>query len=133
MDLTADRVSDDRSVSENGEPNTQRPVDLVHLARFTMGNRTVEREVLELFSCQSEVYLQRLKDASTEKEWREAAHTIKGAARGIGAWRVAETAETAEKLEGAGWQDKRASAVQDVEERICEANNYIRTLLKDFT
>src|SRR5680860_1221609 len=35
-----------------------RPVDLVHLARYTLGERSLEREVLELFCTQSVLYLE---------------------------------------------------------------------------
>jgi HPt (histidine-containing phosphotransfer) domain-containing protein len=74
-------------------------VDRAYLARFTLGNAALEREVLELFAAQAPVYLQRLREASCIKAWREATHTIKGSASAIGAWRLARLAEIAEKVD----------------------------------
>ena len=75
----------DFTIFEVQEPaSTQafnRPVDLVHLSRYTLGNRSLEREVLSLFLTQSAIYLQRLRDAGTDKDWADAAHTIKGSAK----------------------------------------------------
>ena len=42
-----------------------RPVDLVYLSRFTLGERALEREVLELFCTKSFVYLERLNQAQS--------------------------------------------------------------------
>ena len=36
--------------SEAPRKASSRPVDLVHLSRYTLGDRALEREVLELFS-----------------------------------------------------------------------------------
>ena len=109
----------------------KRPVDLVHLARYTMGNRALEREVLELFRQQSGLHLSRMQKAANERAWREAAHTVKGSAKGIGAWNVAVTAEEAEQLSGDDFDEQRI-AVQDLlKEQIAEANAYIGVLLND--
>ena len=74
-------------------------VDRTYLARFTLGNVALEREVLDLFAAQAPVYLQRLREANGRKAWQEASHTIKGSASAIGAWRLARLAEMAEKVD----------------------------------
>jgi HPt (histidine-containing phosphotransfer) domain-containing protein len=112
-------------------PPFDRPVDLVHLARYTLGNRSLEREVLRLFCTQSSACLQRLKDAQADTDWADAAHTIKGSARSIGAWRVAKIAEAAEALCGEGRQNESASVVCELERLIGEVNSYIDTLLAE--
>ncbi len=109
----------------------EKPVDLVHLARYTLGSRSLEREVLELFLTQSAIYLTRLKEAMTEKSWHDAAHTIKGSAKGIGAWNVVASAEVAEKVEGKKLRSKRENVVAALEDDIREANSYIESLLAD--
>ncbi len=48
--------------AEEGRKTSSRPVDLVHLSRYTLGERALEREVLELFCTQSSIYLERLHD-----------------------------------------------------------------------
>lgn len=108
-----------------------RPVDLVHLSRYTMGNRSLEKEVLRLFCCQAELYVDRLRDAPDAHAWEEAAHTLKGSARGIGAWDVAEMAERAEGLVADFRSEKTDASVEAVSERVAEANRFIRHILGD--
>lgn len=104
------------------------PVDLVHLARHTLGDAHLEREVLQLFVTQSRIYINRLKEAGNAEQWKRAAHTIKGSARGIGAWAVAECAETAERL-GHDVEDERCrNAIVALEVEVKAANEYIRSL-----
>src|SRR6201991_4956371 len=72
-----------------------RPIDLVHLARMTLGDRSLEREVLQLFDRQSAQLVARMRKAAPEVVVT-IAHTMRGSARGIGAWRVARAAEAVE-------------------------------------
>jgi HPt (histidine-containing phosphotransfer) domain-containing protein len=130
MVLAAEIRSGEGQGSPHG-PNFNRPVDLVHLSRFTLGNRSLEREVLTLFHTQSELYLQRLKDADKDKDWADAAHTIKGSARGIGAWRIARTAEAAESLSGKSRTAGSGEVLDELERLIREANSYIESLLAE--
>lgn len=128
MELSVETVSRDDGAQPTRRASV-RPVDLVHLSRYTLGNRSLEQEVLGLFLTQSTLYLSRLKDAADDKTWRDAAHTIKGSARGIGAWHVVASAEAAEKLQGARLKAGRARSVAVLEDDIREANSYIRSLL----
>lgn len=68
-----------------------RPVDLSHLSRQTMGDRDLEREVLKLFLQQATAVRNQIGNA-TPKERHMLAHGLKGSARGIGAFAVAECA-----------------------------------------
>jgi HPt (histidine-containing phosphotransfer) domain-containing protein len=81
--------------------STERPavIDEVHLGRMTLGDRRLEREVLELFLRQSTIMLHRIAGADRPLA-AAAAHTLKGSARGIGAWRVARAAELLEQAAG---------------------------------
>lgn len=108
-----------------------RPVDLVHLSRYTLGERTLEKEVLELFCTQAEIYLARLGEAKSETEWRDAAHSLKGSAQAIGAWRTAEAAQHAEVLSGETLVSSRSARLAEIESALREAEAYICTLLKD--
>jgi len=105
---------------------TGRPVDLVHLARYTLGNNSIEREVLSLFRTQSSQFLSRLKEAVNESAWKQAAHTIRDSALEIGAWHVARTAEDAE-----AHSERQGRVIEDLEQRIDEANCFIGSLLAD--
>lgn len=106
-----------------------RPVDLVHLSRYTLGNRSLEREVLSLFLTQSAIYLQRLKEAGADKDWVDAAHTIKGSAKSIGAWQLARSAETAEAMRGNARKSGSSRLLAELERLMGETNSYIESLL----
>jgi HPt (histidine-containing phosphotransfer) domain-containing protein len=117
-----------------GRKASSRPVDLVHLSRYTLGARELEREVLELFCTQSSLYLERLKASSSDKDWKELTHSLKGSARAVGAWRVAEAAERAERAEplaGDTLAPSRAARIGEIDSSLREADAYIRSLLKD--
>lgn len=132
----AEKRTDYTCASGDGEEASRRgassrPVDLVHLARYTLGNRSLECEVLGLFRTQSALYLERLRQARSDKAWHDAAHTIKGSARGIGAWALVESAEQAEKLRGIAGNTGREAAVRDLELRVDEVNVYISSILAE--
>lgn len=74
------------------------PIDWAHLSRFTLNDAALEREVLALFAMDAPRYLANMTTARGRNEWIEAAHTLKGSARAVGAWNVADCAEAAESL-----------------------------------
>ncbi|MGD9844911.1 MAG: Hpt domain-containing protein [Variibacter sp.] len=120
-------VPDGTSAEERAEPGAQRPVDLAHLARSTMGDRSLEREVLALFARQATLLLDRMRQAEAASV-AGIAHTLKGSARGIGAWRVADAAE---RLEAARDLDSAAieAAVAVLAGHIADADKFIAELL----
>src|ERR1043166_1846892 len=73
----------------------ERPIDLVHLSRMTLGDRGLEREVLALFDRQATVLVSRMRSASPGAG-TSVAPALKGSARGVGAWRGAAAAEAGE-------------------------------------
>ncbi|RJT29233.1 histidine kinase [Mesorhizobium waimense] len=72
-----------------------RPVDLAHLARQTMGDRGLEQEVLALFVQQALSVRDRILEADV-KERLLLAHGLKGSARGVGAFAIADCAAAIE-------------------------------------
>jgi HPt (histidine-containing phosphotransfer) domain-containing protein len=66
------------------------PIDLAHLSRMTLGDESLEQEVLAMFSAQSAKLLDML--AALPPEAGALAHTLKGSAKAIGAFAVAEAA-----------------------------------------
>lgn len=75
----------------------QNAIDLVHLARQTGGDHALERELLALFAQQCVRHLRTIHAGSDARTRIDAAHTLKGAARAIGAWQVAEAADAIER------------------------------------
>ena len=97
-------------------------IDDDHLERMTLGDRRLEREVLELFVRQTAIMLDRIVGADPALA-AAAAHTLKGSARGIGAWRVARAAELLEHAAGfAGSEDDVADAVSELKGASLEAS-----------
>ena len=125
--LAADCLA--RGGGQSGERGTGTPVDLAYLARFTLGNVALEREVLQLFAAQMPLYLEALRQARVRKSWREAAHSIKGSAWAVGAWRLAGCAQFAERVEVDGQlaapQAERENAVVGVARAAEEACRFI--------
>ena len=71
-------------------------IDLVHLSRQTLGDAALETELLALFQNQSHQFARRLRGPSHpgDDRWRvDLAHTLKGSACAVGAFRVAQAAE----------------------------------------
>ena len=74
-----------------------RAVDYDHLHQQAAGNVGVMREVLDLFVGHTEQLIRELEQAADAKAWKHLTHTLKGSARGVGAFAVAEAAADAER------------------------------------
>lgn len=77
-------------------------VDIDHLSRYTGGDEALNAEVLRLFDNQVIEMVGKLRailDARDSKAWKEVTHTLKGAARGIGAFDFADAAAAAEPVD----------------------------------
>jgi len=96
-------------------------IDEDHLGRMTLGDRSLEREVLEIFARQTTLTLERIAGAAPERA-AAAAHTLKGSARGIGAWRVAQAAERLERAAASTADDgMMQAAIAELEAASFEA------------
>lgn len=103
-------------------PSRQRPIDLVHLARQTSGDRELECEVLAMFVHQLAASCNRLEPADCD-ERRTIAHTIKGSARAIGAFAIADcAAELESRPEDKALHEKLFSMTEDVREFVAAIN-----------
>lgn len=84
------------------DKTAETPIDLAHLARYTGGEHTLNAEILRLFDGQITAMVEDLRGVLAQrdaKRWKEIAHTIKGAARGVGAFRMGEAAAAAEPVD----------------------------------
>ena len=85
-----------KAAVEAGEPQGQgEAIDRAHLRQMTFSDGILEREVLGLFDKQAASMLE-LIPVATPEALPALAHAVKGSARGIGAWRVAEAAAALE-------------------------------------
>lgn len=106
--------------------------DAAHLARYTLGDTELERDVLTMFFEQAALLHARLADAHSNEAWRDAAHSLKGSARGIGAFRLGIAAETAEKLPQAVKAD-RAPLLQTLADEMTALQHAVHLHLERST
>ena len=90
---------------------TKPAIDIEHLARMTLGERSLEREVLELFDRQADLLLPRIRRGDPALA-AASAHTLKGSAVGIGAFGVARAAEAVERAQKS---DKDGNVIAAIE------------------
>jgi HPt (histidine-containing phosphotransfer) domain-containing protein len=101
------------------------PIDIAHLRRMTLGDAALEREVLTMFAAQAF----RLADAlaAMPPDAPALAHTLKGSARAIGAFAVADAAAHLETQIKSG--GKTAAALNELDETIVLARAAIDAIL----
>ena len=76
--------------------HSQAVVDYVHLKAQAADDLEVMREVLQLFIVHTEQLLEGLETTDDARTWKDLTHTLKGSARGVGAFAVADAAAIAE-------------------------------------
>jgi HPt (histidine-containing phosphotransfer) domain-containing protein len=106
-----------------------RPIDLEHLSRMTLGERDLERDVLRLFDRQAEMLLVKMQDAGPSAV-AAYAHTLNGSARGIGAWAVARASHDVETAAQSGDAAHLARALSRLTLAVGEARLMIADLLR---
>ena len=115
-------MSGSSAVASPDRERTPTVIDETHLERMTLGDRRLEREVLELFVRQTTIMLGRIVGADPAMA-AASAHTLKGSARGIGAWRVARAAELVESaVAGEGGAAAMDEAVTELKSASLEAS-----------
>ncbi|NWG71400.1 MAG: Hpt domain-containing protein [Parvularculaceae bacterium] len=75
-------------------------IDMAHLDLYVCGDRALLEEILTIFEEQAAMWVARLEPALPDEPWRNAAHALKGASRGVGAWAIGDLCEHAESLVG---------------------------------
>lgn len=116
--------------TEPGRPqNTVRPIDLVHLARQTLGDDALKIEVLRLFNQQIVLYFERVRAATDAHEITLGLHTLKGAAQGVGAFALAEIVKAAEAdYRVLGTLDEEI--IHDIGMAVHEVETYVEGLIE---
>ena len=102
------------------------PIDYEHLQRMTLGDAGIEQEVLTMFSAQSAKLVQALMTQPSDAGAQ--AHTLKGSARAIGAFAVADAAERLEAVVASGADP--ATALAWLGEAVAEARAVIEGFLR---
>lgn len=114
--------------SPAGNPASyERPIDLVHLARQTLGDRGLEQEILSLYWKQARSLLARIEETVNQRERCDFAHTLKGSSRAVGAWQVAMAAEAVE-IVAPGQDTEAARAIAALKTCVAAACDTIADL-----
>ena len=103
------------------------PIDFDHLRRMTLGDPAIEQEVLAMFSAQTANLLEQL--AALPADSSVLAHTLKGSARAIGAFGVADAAARLETAIARGFDV--TAVLADLGEAIREARAEIEAVSRD--
>lgn len=112
-----------QEVSVQPRPSGGRPIDLVHLARQTGGDKSLEAEVLALFARQARLAVAQI-GSLKHKERAELAHKIAGAAKGVGASDVARWATKIESEPG------NTAAIAGFTKAVVDADSFIVGLMR---
>ncbi|MEH2526452.1 MULTISPECIES: Hpt domain-containing protein [unclassified Bradyrhizobium] len=101
------------------------PIDFDHLQRMTLGDAAIEQEVLTMFLAQSTTLMHTL--AAIPADASALAHTLKGSARAIGAFAVADAASRLEAVIARGLD--ASAALAELGEAVEEARAAIEAVL----
>jgi HPt (histidine-containing phosphotransfer) domain-containing protein len=101
------------------------PLDIAHLKRMTLGDASLEREVLAMFSAQAASLVSALSGLPSDAS--ALAHTLKGSARAIGAFAVADAASALEVLIRGGGDP--AEAMDELNDAVTQARAAIDAIL----
>lgn len=114
-----------------------KPVDVDHLNGYTGGDRALNRQILGSFDSQCCEIIEKLADiaqgSETEgaaKNWREVAHSLKGASRGVGAFELGDIAAQAEKISLSNHREA-LEAVQRLKASAAQVHQFIDDLAKE--
>jgi HPt (histidine-containing phosphotransfer) domain-containing protein len=102
------------------------PIDIEHLRRMTLGDASLEHEVLAMFSAQAVGLIGAL--AMLPGEAGVLAHKLKGSARTIGAFQVADAAGRLETALRTG--DDQSEALAELDDAVAQARAAIDAILR---
>ena|SRR5215469_412885 len=110
-----------------------RPIDLEHLERYTGGDVALNSEVLTLFIGQAEQLIAKLRiqlERRDAKAWRETNHALKGAARGVGAFALADTAAACEPMDLVAQGTEAGNLVEHLRSQSHAVKLFVEAYLK---
>jgi HPt (histidine-containing phosphotransfer) domain-containing protein len=90
--------------------------DLDHLTRYTGADAGLQVELLELMQDQAQRCLGLMHHARDRSAWRTATHTLKGSARGVGAFALADLCEQVEELPPPSWSGASLAVARLIDE-----------------
>jgi HPt (histidine-containing phosphotransfer) domain-containing protein len=101
-------------------------VDFAYLDAYVGGDVVIVEEVLNLFLHQVELWTPLLDPA--HEGWRDAAHTLKGAALGIGAKALSEAAHDVEHSDEEGAETRIDNLKTELDKALLDVSAYLHGL-----
>ncbi|MEM9494580.1 MAG: Hpt domain-containing protein [Pseudomonadota bacterium] len=97
-------------------------IDLDHLNMYIADDTALRDEILAIFEEQAEKWADLFDPEQPDETWRNSAHGLKGASRGIGAWDVGNLCERAEKMIGEAPEkfEERAALLVELRQKLGE-------------
>jgi HPt (histidine-containing phosphotransfer) domain-containing protein len=107
-------------------------IDLKHLDQYVCGDAALLDEILTIFEEQAEMWMSRFDADLSDEDWRNAAHALKGASRGVGAWVIGDLCEHGETLIAGASEigTKRRQFILHLEEKLSAAVSDARRIRK---
>jgi hypothetical protein len=115
---------------EDLEQGQRRPIDLVHLAKQSLGDEGIEQEILRLFNEMIVSHFEGVETSTTLEALTGHLHALRLAAAGAGAWGLARQAGFAEDEIKAG-KPVNPEWIDDLEMVVHEVSAYACSLIKD--
>lgn len=105
-------------------------IDVQHLEKYVDGDDALRDEILSIFGDQIELLGKQFSIDQTDEGWRNTAHAMKGAARGVGAWALGDLCESAEELIGQipGKSEQRAAILVSIKRNLLDTIEEARRL-----
>lgn len=105
-------------------------IDLDHLDKYVAGDTALRDEILVIFSEQIETLKEQISETANNEDWKFVTHSLKGAARGVGAWALGDLSEEAEALIGdmPAKNEKRAAILVSIRREITAAIDDVKRL-----
>ena len=109
--------------------NNKPLIDLEHLDQYVAGDRGLRDEILGIFEEQADMWTRMLDPNAEDATWKDAAHALKGASRGVGAWDVGDICADAEKLINENRDVQvRSSVLQELRQKVHETVAEVKRL-----
>jgi len=95
-------------------------IDWDHLEKYVVGDDALRDEILTIFVEQAGKLVAQFDAAQTDEGWKTTAHTLKGAARGVGAWDLGALCEEAEDVIGGvpGKRETRSALLISIRRKL---------------
>ncbi|RZO67825.1 MAG: Hpt domain-containing protein [Parvularculaceae bacterium] len=105
-------------------------IDISHLQKYTAGDAALLDEILGIFVEHAASCVVRLRVDMPDEAWKDVCHSLKGAARGVGAWALGDAADQSEGLVSSlpDYERAREKALKSIRQSARDAVEFAENL-----